>query len=70
MPFVKVTWYSGRTKEQRMQVAKGITEVMQSIGVPASATQVVFEDVPKDYWASGGELASEAQAKPASDGKK
>jgi len=59
MPFVRVTWWSGRGKEDRLKVAKGITEAMQSVGIPAQAVSIVFEDVPKDYWALGGELASE-----------
>ncbi len=59
MPVVRVTWWSGRSKEDKAAVAKGITEVIAAVGIPAEATHVVFEDVPKADWATGGVLHSE-----------
>ncbi|MHB1414902.1 MAG: tautomerase family protein [Chloroflexota bacterium] len=60
MPIVRVTWWQGRTHDEKAQVAKGITEVMEALGIPRQATQVVFEDIAKDSWARGGTLVSDA----------
>jgi phenylpyruvate tautomerase PptA (4-oxalocrotonate tautomerase family) len=59
MPVIRVTWWEGQPRENKVKVAKAITEVMSSVGIPAAATHVVFENVSKDDWASEGKLASE-----------
>jgi len=61
MPVVRVTWWAGRTCEQKTQVAKDITEAMVKQGIPPEATQVVFEDVPLENWCTAGVPASERQ---------
>ena len=60
MPNVKIDWNAGRTQEQKDKVAKAITEAISTIGgARAEGTYVVFRDVPKDNWASGGTLLSD-----------
>ncbi len=59
MPMVRVTWWSGRTCEQKNQVAREITEALERVGIPAQATQIVFEDVEKENWCVAGVPATE-----------
>lgn len=50
MPFVEVKWYTGRTLEQKQQVAEAIAKAMEDVGVPPGLTHVVFDDVPREDW--------------------
>ncbi len=60
MPIVRVTWFAGRTKEQKDELAKAITEAIVRIGkTKAESTLVIFEDVAKENWAQAGVLASD-----------
>ncbi len=60
MPFIRVSMYKGRTKEQKVQIAREITEVMTRVAnIPAEATQIIFEEIDRENWASAGTLASE-----------
>lgn len=60
MPIVRVTWLAGRTKEQKDELAKAITEAVVRVGnTKAESTQVIFEDVPRDSWSKAGVLASD-----------
>jgi 4-oxalocrotonate tautomerase len=53
--------WSGRTLAQKKELAKAITDAMVNITkTTPEATIVIFEDVPKDNWAQGGLLSSEA----------
>ena len=60
MPVVMVDWVSGRTKDQKANVAKAITEAMSEIGnASPDRIYVVFRDVPKEDWATGGVLMAD-----------
>ncbi|MBI3953819.1 MAG: 2-hydroxymuconate tautomerase family protein [Chloroflexi bacterium] len=60
MPVVRIQMYAGRTKEQKAELAKAITEAVVRIAkAPPEQTWVVFEDVPRENWAIAGVLASE-----------
>ena len=60
MPFVKVSMLSGRTREQKAELAKAITEAIVSIAkAPADGTTVVFEDISPGSWAVAGVLVSD-----------
>lgn len=60
MPIVKVEMYAGRTKEQKAELAKAITEAVVEIAkTTADDTIVVFTDVERENWAKGGILSSE-----------
>lgn len=60
MPIVRVEMWPGRTRQQKAELAKAITDAVHDIaGAPPEATIVVFADVSKDDWAEAGKLASE-----------
>ncbi|MBI2874288.1 MAG: 4-oxalocrotonate tautomerase family protein [Firmicutes bacterium] len=60
MPYIFVQMWSGKTEDQKRQLAKAITDAMENIGkVTRENVWVVFEDVEKSNWAIGGQLASE-----------
>jgi 4-oxalocrotonate tautomerase len=57
---VRVEMWPGRTKEQKAELARAITDAVVTIGkTTPEATQIVFQDVPKEDWAIGGVLASD-----------
>lgn len=61
MPIVRVEMWPGRTKEQKAELARAITESVVNIAhTTPDATIVVFQDVMKENWAQSGILASEA----------
>jgi len=61
MPIVRVEMWSGRTKSQKAELARVITEAMVTIAHTApEATIVIFEDVARENWATGGVLASQS----------
>lgn len=58
MPIVRVEMWPGRTKEQKAELAKAITDaIVKIVKAPPEATTIVFEDVAKENWAIGGKLA-------------
>jgi len=60
MPLVTVDMWEGRTIEQKKELVKGITTLMNTkLGIPAEAISIIIRDVPKHNWATGGKLASE-----------
>ena len=60
MPVLKVSMWSGRTKEQRSKLAKALTDTMVQVAqVPPQAVTILFEELPKEYWATGGVLHTE-----------
>jgi 4-oxalocrotonate tautomerase len=61
MPVIHVEMWPGRTHTQKKQLAKAITDAMVDIAkTTPEATIVIFDDVPKENWAQGGLLSSEA----------
>lgn len=55
MPIVHVSMLSGRTHEQKQQLARGITEVVvQTTGVKAEAVRVLIHEIEPDHWFTGG----------------
>ena len=57
MPFINVKLAGALNKDQKKQIAKEITEVMQRVAnKPASYTYIVFEEVKTEDWAIGGAL--------------
>ena len=60
MPIVKIELYAGRTKEQKAELAKAITDAVVNIArTTADETIVIFTDVERENWAKGGTLASD-----------
>jgi len=61
VPIVRVEMWPGRTHAQKAELARLITEALVTVArIPPEATTVIFEDVPKENWAVGGVLASDA----------
>ncbi len=61
MPIVRVEMFSGRSSEQKAELAKAITDAVVRIAkTSADATTVIFSDIDKGNWADAGELASES----------
>ena len=60
MPILRVSLWTGRTKDQKAQLAKALTETMVDVAkVPAEAVTIQFEELPQENWATGGKLHSE-----------
>lgn len=59
MPVVRVTFFEGRSDDQKRELAEVITEAMGRIaGSKREAVNVIFEEVPKQNWYIGGALSS------------
>ncbi|MBS34434.1 MAG: hypothetical protein CMO26_00755 [Thiotrichales bacterium] len=62
MPVVKVSFYTGRSAEQKQEIAEVITDALVRIaGSQRDAVNVVFDEYARENWVIGG--ASE-YAKP------
>ena len=60
MPMVRIELFKGRTREQKAQAAKAVTEALaRTIGSKPEATQIIFVDVEKADWADSGKLCDE-----------
>ncbi len=60
MPHVTVQLLAGRTTEIKREAAKAITEaIVKTLGTTAESTSIVFQDVPRESWARGGQLISD-----------
>ena len=63
MPFIRISMTAGRSDEQKAELASVITEAMvRVVGATPKGTVIVFDDVPKNNWASAGELSSRRQS--------
>lgn len=61
MPIVRVEMWPGRTRAQKAELAKAITDAIVKIAkTTPEATTIVFEDVAKENWAIGGKLAADS----------
>ena len=57
MPYINVKLAGKFNKNQKQEIAKEITDVMQRVAnKPASYTYIVFEEVESEDWAIGGNL--------------
>ena len=62
MPIIRVEMWTGRTHAQKAELARIITEAMVTIAhTTPEVTIVVFNDIPKENWASAGVLAFDAK---------
>ena len=60
MPIVRVELWTGRTHQQKSELAKAITDAVVKIAkTSADQTIVIFEDTDKENWAQNGKLASD-----------
>jgi len=64
VPIVRIEMWTGRTHAQKTELARVITEAMVTIAhTTPEATTIVFEDIAKENWATGGVLASDTKGK-------
>ena len=60
MPIVRVEMWPGRTHAQKSELARAITDAVVTIAhTRPEDTIVIFTDIPRENWASGGVLASD-----------
>ncbi len=65
MPTIHVEMFQGRTVEQKRAYAKALTDAtVQTLGCSPDAVDVVFRDVAKEDWATGGVLWSDKGGTP------
>ena len=57
MPTIRIELMQGRTPEQKRELAKAITEVtVKVLGGSAESVDVLFFDIERHDWATGGVL--------------
>jgi|TARA_B110000037_G_scaffold128592_1_gene146158 4-oxalocrotonate tautomerase len=57
MPYINVKLAGSLNKNQKKEIAKEMTELMERVAnKPASYTYIVFEEVKSEDWAIGGNL--------------
>lgn len=60
MPIVRVEMFTGRTLAQKQELARAITEAVVNIAhTTPDQTIVIFSEVEREDWATGGKLASD-----------
>ena len=60
MPLVQITMLSGRAADQKRKLAQRITDAMvEEAGAKREAVVVVFHEVSKESYASGGVLMAD-----------
>jgi 4-oxalocrotonate tautomerase len=61
MPTLHVEMFAGRTVEQKRALAAALTEAcVKTLGTSPEAVDIVFRDVERHDWATGGRLWSDA----------
>ena len=62
MPTIRVELFEGRTVEQKRALAEALTEAtVRTLGESPDGVDIVFFDVPRHNWATGGRLWSDQQ---------
>ena len=59
MPVVQISVWAGMSKENKQKLVEGITKVVEELGIPREAVEIIIYEVPKTNWATGGQLHSE-----------
>jgi 4-oxalocrotonate tautomerase len=60
MPVIRIEMFEGRTVEQKRACAAAVTQAwVDTCGGTASSVTIIFSDVAKQDWATGGKLASD-----------
>lgn len=63
MPLIRVEMFPGRTVDQKREFAAAVTrEACRVLKCEPDAVDVMFVDVEKQNWASGGVLLSEKKS--------
>jgi len=65
MPTIRVELFAGRTLEQKRALAQALTEAtVKTLGGSPDAVDVIFSDVERHDWATGGQLWSDKAPAP------
>ena len=65
MPTLRVELFEGRTADQKRALAKELTDAcVRVLGGSADGVDVLFFDIRREDWASGGVLWSDKAKKP------
>ena len=65
MPTIRVEMFEGRTPEQKRALAAALTDAcVRTIGASPASVDILFFDIAKQNWASGGALWSDKSAAP------
>ena len=65
MPTIRVELFAGRTVEQKRALAAALTEAtVKTLGGSPDGIDVVFHDIQRHDWATGGQLWSDKAAAP------
>ena len=60
MPTIRVEFFEGRTDDQKRAYAKALTDTtVDVLGCSPAAVDVIFYDIKKTDWATGGVLHSD-----------
>ncbi len=60
MPTINVQLFEGRTAEQKRAFVEAVTKVtVDTLGGSLSGVDIIFTDVKRENWATGGRLASD-----------
>ena len=60
MPFIQVNLTAGRSPAQKREFTEAVTrEAARILNCPPEVVWIVFNDVAKEDWATGGVLVSE-----------
>lgn len=55
MPSIQIQMFDGRTREQRHELAKAITEVTcRVLDLPPEAVDIVISEVKRENWITAG----------------
>lgn len=65
MPTIHVELFAGRTLDQKRALAAALTEAtVKTLGGSPDSIDVIFRDVERHDWATGGTLWSDKPAAP------
>ena len=60
MPTIHVELFAGRTLDQKRALAQALTDAtVKTLGGSANSVDVIFRDVERHDWATGGQLWSD-----------
>ena len=63
MPTIHVELFAGRTLEQKRALAQALTDAtVKTLGGSSDSVDVIFRDVERHDWATGGQLWSDKAA--------
>jgi 4-oxalocrotonate tautomerase len=66
MPTLRVELFEGRSVEQKRALAQALTEAcVRTLGGSADAVDILFFDIAKHDWSTGGTLWSDKGQPPA-----